>query len=267
MRRFLAQLQQFLTPAGAGPVNWDLARQVAASRLGADGDPPVTPQQRQRVGEALRLADLWLDPTSTFPSGIRTATAWNRNEWIFHTMDVWKKLCDPVATRMVGAMDDLVPEEARASLGPVQAVVTALGGALFGGQLGHALGSLATEVLSAGDIGLPLGPAGTAALLPANVTAYGEGLEIDEEELLLYVALREAAHQRLFGHVPWLRGHVLTAVETYAAGIRVDRDAVEEAMSKIDPTDPESMRLLRVEGIFSPESTPEQAAALTRIET
>src|SRR5690606_33445641 len=110
MRRFLAQLQQFLMPAGAGPVNWDLARQVAASRLGADGDPPVTPQQRQRVGEALRLADLWLDPTSTFPSGIRTATAWNRNEWIFHTVDVWKRLCGPVATRMVGAMDDLVPE-------------------------------------------------------------------------------------------------------------------------------------------------------------
>ncbi|HEY8452352.1 MAG: zinc-dependent metalloprotease [Micromonosporaceae bacterium] len=267
MRRFLAQLQQFLTPAGAGPVNWDLARQVAASRLGMDGDPQVTPQQRQRVVEALRLADLWLDPTSTFPSGVRTAAAWNRNEWIFHTMDVWKKLCDPVATRMVGAMNDLVPEEARASLGPIQAVVTALGGALFGGQLGHALGSLATEVLSAGDIGLPLGPAGTAALLPANVAAYGEGLEVDEEELLLFVALREAAHQRLFGHVPWLRGHVLTAVETYAAGIRVDREAVEDAMSRIDPTDLESMRLLRVEGIFSPENTPEQAAALTRIET
>jgi putative hydrolase len=81
------------------------------------------------------------------------------------------------------------------------------------------------------------------------------------------VALREAAHQRLFGHVPWLRGHVLTAVEAYAAGIRVDRNAVEDAMSKFDPADPESMRQLQVEGIFAPDSTPEQTAALTRLET
>src|SRR5690348_11483332 len=143
---------------------------------------------------------------------------------------------------MVGAMSDLVPEEARAQLGPMQSMVSTLGGALFGGQLGQALGSLAAEVLSAGDIGLPLGPTGTAALVPANIDEYGKGLEIDAEEVRLYVALREAAHQRLFGHVPWLRGHVLSAVEAYAAGIRVNREAIEEAMGRLDPSNPESMQ-------------------------
>src|SRR5919206_1096810 len=133
---------------------------------------------------------------------------------------------------MVNAMSSLVPEEMRGQLGPMASMVSSLGGALFGGQLGTALGSLAAEVLSAGDIGLPLGPAGTAALLPANIDAYGEGLELPEDQVRLYVALREAAHQRLFQHVPWLRGHVLTAVETYAQGITVNRQAVEEAMSR-----------------------------------
>jgi putative hydrolase len=267
MQRFLAQLQQLFASSSTGPVNWDLARQVAASHLSSHGDPAVTADEREGVAEALRLADLWLDPTSAFPSGVQATAAWNRNEWIYHTLDVWKKLCDPVAERMVGAMGDLVPEQARGSLGPMQSMVAALGGALFGGQLGQALGSLAAEVLSAGDIGLPLGPASTAALVPANISSYGEGLEIESGQLRLYVALREAAHQRLFGHVPWLRGHVLAAVEAYAAGIRVDREAVEEAMSKVDPADPESMRQLQLEGIFSPESSPEQAAALSRLET
>jgi putative hydrolase len=268
MRQLLAQLQQLLaSPGSAGPVNWDLARQVAASHLAQAGDPAVTAEQRGQVAEALRLADLWLEPTTALPSGIQTSAAWNRNEWIFHTLEVWKKLCDPVASRMVGAMNELVPPEARGGLGPMQSMVAALGGAMFGGQLGQALGSLAAEVLSAGDIGLPLGPAGTAALVPANIAAYGQGLSIDAGQVRLYVALREAAHQRLFGHVPWLRGHVLAAVETYAAGIRVDRDAVEEAMSRLDPSDPESMRALQVEGIFAPESSPEQAAALARLET
>jgi putative hydrolase len=165
-------------------------------------------------------------------------------------------------------MGDLVPEEMRGQLGPMQSMVATLGGALFGGQLGQALGSLAAEVLSAGDIGLPLGPAGTAALLPANIGTYGDGLQLPADEVRLYVALREAAHQRLFGHVPWLRGHVLTAVEAYAAGIRVNREAIEEAMGRFDPNNPESMQdLSSVEGIFTPDDTPQQQAALARLET
>ncbi len=122
-------------------------------------------------------------------------------------------------------------------------------------------------MLSAGDIGLPLGPAGTAALLPANIATYGTGLELPDDEVRLYVALREAAHQRLFGHVPWLRGHVLTAVEAYAAGIQVNREAIEEAMGRLDPGNPESMQELSVEGIFTPDDTPAQQAALARLET
>ncbi|MBO4208606.1 zinc-dependent metalloprotease [Micromonospora echinofusca] len=267
MQQFMAQLQQMLSTPGSGPVNWDLARQVAASQLAATGDPAVSPYERNAVEEALRLADLWLEPTSALPSGVQTSVAWNRNEWIYRTLDVWRKLCDPVASRMVGAMGDLVPPEARAQLGPMQSMVATLGGALFGGQLGQALGSLAAEVLSAGDIGLPLGPAGTAALIPANIRQYGEGLELPEDEVRLYVALRETAHQRLFQHVPWLRGHVLGAVEMYAAGIRVNREAVEEAMGRVDPTNPESLQAMALEGIFTPEDTPAQKASLARLET
>jgi len=149
----------------------------------------------------------------------------------------------------------------------MQSMVSALGGALFGTQLGQALGSLAVEVLSAGDIGLPLGPAGAAALVPANIQGYGDGLSIDADQVRLYVALREAAHQRLFGHVPWLRGHVLTSVEAYAAGIRVNRDAIEDAMGRFDPGNPEGLQEMALEGIFTPDDTPQQKAALARLET
>jgi putative hydrolase len=298
MQRFMNQLQQLFATPGGGPVNWDLARQVAQAHLtgapglgagqapfgltlppgigapaqpepdqGPVGDPAVSPAERAAVTEALRLADLWLEPESALPSGIAATAAWTRSEWIGATLDVWRKLCDPVAARMVAAMADLVPEEMRGQLSPMTSMVTSLGGALFGGQLGTALGSLAAEVLSAGDIGLPLGPAGTAALVPANIDAYGQGLEITGDQVRLYVALREAAHQRLFGHVPWLRGHVLTAVEAYAAGIRVNREAIEEAMNRFDPTNPEGMQEIALEGVFTPEDSPQQKAALARLET
>jgi putative hydrolase len=298
VQRFLSQLQQLFATPGGGPVNWDLARQIAQAHLtgvpggsaagapmgftlppgpgetvpepdssGPVGDPAVTPADRAAVTESLRLADLWLEAESALPSGIGAIAAWRRSEWIANTLDVWRKLCDPVAERMVTAMTDLVPEEMRGQLGPMTSMVTSLGGALFGGQLGTALGSLAAEVLSAGDIGLPLGPAGTAALVPANIERYGTGLEIPADQVRLYVALREAAHQRLFGHVSWLRGHVLAAVDAYAAGIRVNREAIEEAMGRLDPTNPEGMQEIMLEGVFVPEDTPQQKAALIRLET
>ncbi len=304
MQQFMSQLQQmFTTSPGGGRVNWDLARQVAQAHLtggrgpggmfgfglpnlmgmampgspeiaGAEsesakpvGDPPIDPAERAAVTEAIRLADLWLEPESALPSGLTVTTAWTRGEWLAATLDVWRKLCDPVAGRIVAAMSELVPEEMRGQLGPMQAMVASLGGALFGSQLGTALGSLAAEVLSASDIGLPLGPAGTAALVPANIKAYGDGLELPSDQVRLYVALREAAHQRLFNHVPWLRGHILTAVEAYAAGIRVDREAIEDAIGKFDPMNPGGMQEIALDGIFTPDDSPQQQAALARLET
>lgn len=266
MARFLAQLQQMLSSSDSGPVNWQVARQVAEGQLGTAA-ADLDEADRAAVADAIHLADLWLDPVTSFPSGVRTSAAWSRAEWLSATLDVWRKLCDPVAGRMVAAMSDLVPEQMRGQLGPMTAMVQSVSGTLFGGQLGQALGSLASEVLAASDIGLPLGPAGTAALLPANIATYGEGLELPADEVRLYVALREAAHQRLFGHVPWLRGHVLAAVETYAQGIKVNREAVEEAMGRFDPARPETMQEISIDGVFTPDDTPQQRAALARIET
>ncbi|HEY3502966.1 MAG TPA: zinc-dependent metalloprotease [Actinocatenispora sp.] len=264
--RFLSQLQQFLSTPGSGPVNWDLAKQVAISQLSSD-DPALGLEDKAQLAEAMQLADLWLNPVTTLPTGVTSTTTWTRRDWVDNTLPVWQKLCDPVAGRMVSSMGDLVPDELRGQLGPMNAMVQSLGGAMFGGQLGAALASLAGEVLSDSDIGLPLGPAGVAGLLPTNIAAYGEGLELPADQVRLYTALREAAHHRLYAHVPWLRGHMLTAVEAYAQGITVNREAVEEALGHVDPTNPESMQELNFEGVFTPEDTPAQRAALNRLET
>ena len=117
-----------------------------------------------------------------------------------------------------------------------------LGGAMIGSQTGTAVGELAREVIGSADIGLPLGPEGTAALLPAGVAEFGRGLSVDAGEVRLFLALREAAHQRLFAHVPWLRAHLLGAVEQYASGISVDMARLQEAMPDVDITNPEALQ-------------------------
>src|SRR5262249_22557821 len=186
-----------------GRVNGDRAKRLASGALSAPSRT-ATPAERQQVTEAIRLADLWLDGGTVLPSGVRTADAWTRLEWVDRTLPVWSALCDPVASRVVGAMGSAIPAEARAQAGQLLGVLTAVGGMMSGAQVGQALAGLAGEILTSTDIGLPLGPPGTAALLAENMTAFGAGLERPAEEIRLFLALREAAHHRLFGHVPWL---------------------------------------------------------------
>jgi putative hydrolase len=260
-----AALQQLLSQQ-SGPVNWDLAKQMAVSALAAGHRAP-TPVERSQTAEAVRLADHWLDPATPLPSGVTGIESWSRVEWVERTLPAWSQLCDPVASRVVAAMGQIVPEEAAAEAGPLLGMVGQVGGLMFGAQVGQALAKLAGEVLTSTDVGLPLGPAGVAALVPDNVAAFGQGLELPEDEVRLFLALREAAYHRLFKHVPWLRQRLFDAVDAYARGITVDREAVERAMSEVNPEDPESMQRALQGGMFEPSVTPEQQTALARLET
>ncbi|MFI2301569.1 zinc-dependent metalloprotease [Actinacidiphila glaucinigra] len=265
------QLGQMLSYEG-GPVNWEMAKDIARQTV-AQGTPEgskdvsVGPADRAKVQEALRLADLWLDGVTSMPSGAGSAVAWSRAEWVEATLPVWKELVDPVAERVGTAMGDVLPEEMQAMAGPLLGMMRSMGGAMFGTQIGQALGTLAGEVVGSTDIGLPLGPAGKAALLPANVDSFGRGLSVPQDEVRLYLALREAAHQRLFAHVPWLRAHLFGAVEGYARGIKVDTAKLEDAVGHIDPSNPEALQDALQQGMFQPEDTPAQKAALARLET
>jgi putative hydrolase len=282
----LRQFADMLSYSG-GPVNWELAKNLARQTIAAKGDPSVLSNERTAVTDAVRLADLWLDDVTTFPSGIRKIEAWSQSEWLEATFPVWSSLCEPIAAKAVDAMGSMmafdqnqlgadVPPEMQAmlsglgGLGALQPMLRQLGGAMLGGQVGTAIGELAGDMASSTDIGLPLAAQGTAALLPSGVTAFGEGLSVDLSEVRLFLALREAAHHRLFGHVPWLRQYLLGAVEAYAAGISVDMNKLRDALPDLDMTgNPEEALREALSGgdLFRPEDTPQQKAALARLET
>ncbi|GAB3664239.1 zinc-dependent metalloprotease [Actinocorallia lasiicapitis] len=284
MQQFAQMLHQFAdmlggmggAGAGAGPVNWDMVRNIARHTAVESGDPSVVDAERKQIVEALQLADLWLDQATELPAGIRTPQAWSRSEWLEATLPVWEKLVDPIAARMVEAMGGAmggpggeIPPEMAAMAGPLIGMVKQMAGAMVGGQTGQALGTLAKEVIGSTDVGLPLAPEGVGALLPAGIKAFAEGLEVEPGEIRIYLALREAAHQRLFAHVPWLRAALLSAVEDYARGIKVDLSGLEEKIAGIDLADPEALQQALGGGEIqlTPEETPEQKLAKTRLET
>ena len=263
-----AQVQQLLSGSGDGrPVNWALAKDIARKTVSGTGDRSMTTADSERVADAVRLAEHWLDPVTTLPEASATSAAWSRAEWIENTMEVWQQVVDPVAEHVAGAMAGALPQEAQQLAGQMTGMLRQLGGSIFGAQVGQGLGELAGEVVSSSDIGLPLGPAGKAVLLPDNMAKFAEGLELSDEDVRLYLALRECAHQRLFAGVPWLRQRLIATVAEYAAGIEVDSSKIEQAVADVDMSNPEAMQNALAEGLFEPELSEPQKAALVRLET
>ncbi|WP_197513596.1 zinc-dependent metalloprotease [Mycobacterium sp. E2462] len=253
---------------GSGPVNYDLARRVASSSIGFVAPVPAT--TNSAIADAVHLAETWLDGVTALPAGTAKAVGWTPTDWVDNTLETWKRLCDPMAQQISTVWASSLPEEAKGMAGPLMAMMSQMGGMAFGSQLGQALGRLSREVLTSTEIGLPLGPKGVAAVLPEAVESFATGLERPRSEVLTFLAAREAAHHRLFTHVPWLSSQLLGAVEAYARGMQIDMTGIEELARDFNPatlSDPEAIENLLGQGVFEPKATPAQTQALERLET
>ena len=283
----LQHLGRLLESGGDGAVNWDLARDTARQAIAQSGDPSVSDAERREVTAAVELAQVWLDPTCTFPASSVSGAAWSRSEWLEATYPAWQRMVGPIAEHVQSVMSAMptpgelppeiasmlpkgTPPETLAMMAPLMGMARQLGSAMFGMQMGQALAALAGEVVGVSDIGIPLTSDARPALLPRNMAEFGDGLDVPASDVRLYLALRECAHQRLFAHVPWLAPRLDGAIDAYARGIRMDPERMNEAMQGIDPSalnDPERLRELMGSDLFALGESEEQQAALRRLET
>ncbi|HEY4577768.1 MAG TPA: zinc-dependent metalloprotease [Yaniella sp.] len=256
-----------------GPVKWDLAKQTARQTV-AGQDPSVGSFAAKEISDALRLADSWLDQATTIEAANVPVVSWSRAEWVESTMENWRKMTEPVVRSLSEALTRAIteqlpgqiPEELQGALGNMEPMMRNLGGSMFGLQLGHAIGELAQEVLSGTDTGFPV--AGQRmAMVPVNIEEFGDGLDIEPEQVRIYLALREAARMRLYANSPWLARDLTAMVQQYAAGITIDVSAIEDAVQTLDPMDPESMNQMFSSSMFIPEPEGAQKAAIEHLET
>jgi putative hydrolase len=98
------------------------------------------------------------------------------------------------------------------------------------------------------------------------------------DDLLLFLAIREAARQRLFAAVGWLGPQLLALVQHYASDIEIDPEAVRRQIEDQLGDNPLAFDASTLgewqnavgeplRGLFSPARTPQQDEVLERLET
>jgi putative hydrolase len=277
--QLIAQLQSAMQSSGDG-INWGLALDQAKS-IASRSTVVSLPAERSQIEQAFHIASLWLAEATDISELTSQPRLMSRTEWVTETMPVWIQLSEPVATSIADSLTsvlrDQAPEEMTDMIAGASQLMRNVGGTLFAMQLGQVVGQLSSEVVSGGDIGIPLLGAISAsehgdsdqfaAMIPQNVAAFATGLDVPVDQVQLYLAVRELAHARLFRHAKWLRLQLMTSITEFAHGIRIDTDRLEELASDFDPSNPEELRAAMTSGALIPPKSEEQLAALGRLET
>ncbi|WEV66977.1 zinc-dependent metalloprotease [Bifidobacterium sp. ESL0769] len=275
--------------ADEGPVNVKLATSLALAIANDEGsEQTVTATEGEAVRQAMSEANLWLDTASAIDPAPGVPQVFTRADWVNATVDSWAKFASPVEQSMSDALSSVISERfgdefgdgeiAGVFAGPIPVpipdnmkdpanLIKILGNTAFSTQLGHAAGQLSHEVRGSFDQGIALQKNPAGALIAQNSIEYAKTLEIDQSEVLAFLALEEVAHARLFAHVPWLMPRFEALIGKYARGINIDLDAMEEQLRDATSMDPDSISgavdLTKV-GIAD---TPEQKEALESLET
>ena len=268
----------------------NLVRDTAKKFATAQGSAPIGANDVSEVEQAISIAELWLNDATFFPQTPNSGSvALARTDWVDTTLTGWQTTVEPLAIGLSSAIGELLNQAQGESdssenpfgqgnmqipIGMISALLNSFIGSLVATQLGQAIGGLSGKVTGAHDVGLPLIDGAYPTLVPQNIRQWATDLDIPMDEVRIFHALREAAIARLFAHNPWLVSYIRTAITDYGKGINIDMDAIQEQAQQalesgngFDPTNPESLNIALNNGIFTPQETPAQRAALTKLET
>lgn len=269
----------------------NIVRDTAKKFVTINGSAPIGANDAAKINEAFSIAELWLNEATFFPQSTIVANSnLARTDWVDSTLAGWQILVEPLATGLTAAISDLLKNSAgtdgeespesqiQIPVGMIATLLRSFIGQMMATQLGQSIGGLASTVTGIHDVGLPLVEPVYPALVPQNIDEWALDLDIPIDEIRIFHALRESAGARLFSHNPWLVSYIRTAISDYGRGIRIDIEAIQRqaqeafdaasgSSSEFDPMNPDSFSMALNQGIFTPEETPAQREALTKLET
>jgi putative hydrolase len=271
LQQLLAKLTSAIVPGEASEgLNWSLV-ETQAKQIANQGSKKVSESVAKSISNAMATGSLWLDEVTEVASITSEPKLLSRELWVVDSLGLFKDLATPVANRMSEALtenfQENLPEEFSGFMSQASGIMKSAGSVMFAMQMGQALGRLSEEVLSAGDIGLPIFKEPRPAFVAQNLAELVESLEEESDQVYFYFVVRELAHARLFKQSKWLREYTVNLITAYAREISIDNTRIIEMSENFDPNAIGNIQKAFESGALIAPRTPAQTIALERIET
>ena len=258
----LSQVMRILQ--STGPVNWEVARQVA-EQVALEGrpEPSIASADRTQLEELAHAAQtLVVGETGLTATFATTLAAVGPKGWVDLHLVALKPVLEALATTLGAAMQQDVDEDpdaaegladlpglentpfaAMAGLPGMGNMMSMLAPALLGVQAGSMIGYLAQHALGRYDLPLPTSDAPSLCFVVENIDTFESEWSLPRDDLRFYVALHEVVHAAARS-VPWVRERLVELATQYVSSYEIDPSAFEAEFGMIDPQDPESMQRL-----------------------
>lgn len=247
---FSQMLELFNQP---GPVNWKLAKEIAGQLAGER--QPVDPWLADEYIELGRLAQLQIQTASPLrPPDALDVVPVDRFGWVSHHLKSLSYLAEPLGEAYAGMGSSFGAEAGMGAPEQMAQFLRPLGSALLGMQMGSTIGFLAHRSLGQFDIGLPVQPPPTRAVIVDNVEAFASDNDLDPRQARLWISMRNVVHDSAFNQ-PWLYQHLVDLIDAYASSMQVNAtDLMGKLQGMADPTQLQSMmeESSEMAGLISP---------------
>jgi putative hydrolase len=238
------EIQRLLQAGGGGPINNEIARQVAtAVALGGQTEPAPLPEESHDYSQIVYGAESVLAGYTRLDVGepLRTQVV-TRTWWIGSTLEAWHWLLEGLAGRFTGEMSKLGPEAPEGGENPLGAMMGQVAPLMMGLQIGSLLGQLAKEQLGRYDLPIPRDDDGQLFLVAPNADSLAADYELEPDAIKGWLGLNEAARGLVEKRVTWVGRYFRSLLTEMVASIEIDAEGLERRLMDLQSQGIESLQ-------------------------
>ena len=234
--------------ANQGPLQWDVARQVAmlTATAGTNAEANVDPASRVAIERLAPIADMHVRLATSFapPSATPSIVVVNRSQWAHHTLEAYKPLFTHLATSLSSPADDLDTEVDDQMTSMLSALNKMMAPAMMGMSIGTMVGQLALRAFGQYDLPVPRRGTRQVLFVAPNIDEFARDWSIEGDDMRMWVLIHElTAHAVL--EVEHVHTTINDALTRYVAGFRPNPSALMERLTNLEMSDHDPMAMMQ----------------------
>jgi putative hydrolase len=234
--------------ANQGPLQWDVARQVAMMTAtgGTNAEANVDPASRVAIERLAPIAEMHVRAHTTFspPTTTPAIVVVNRSQWTHHTLEAYKPLFTHLATSLSATTSehDSDVDDQMASM--FNALNKMMAPAMMGMSIGTMVGQLALRAFGQYDLPVPRPGSRHVLCVAPNIDDFARDWSIEGDDMRMWVLIHELTTHAVF-EVDHVRTTLADALTQYVAGFRPNPSALMDRLTNADMSDTDPMAMMQ----------------------
>ena len=222
--------------ASQGPLQWDVARQVAlmTATHGSNSEANVDPASRIAVERLAPIAEMHVRESTTIDLGGNSRVqVVNRSMWTHLTLEAYKPMFQNLAESLSRTNEGSAIESDDPMTNMFASLNKMIAPAMMGMSVGTMVGQLSLRAFGQYDLPVPRDTRAGVVVVAPNVESFAADWSIDPNDMRMWVLVHELTTHSLLAQEP-VRRALSNALARYISGFRPNPDALMERLSGVE---------------------------------